>query len=292
MRYLTATIGVHNFCQEQAEEKGRFVACAQETARNSSMAGKAIWKGYVHLKDVDVPVKVYTAVKESRVQFHLLHEPDGVRLKQQMVCAYEKTPVPLAEQTRGFELEAGKYILVEPSELEEAEPENSRMIEIHQFVKTGQVDSVFFDRVYYLGQDMPSKKFSVLVDVLSEMDVYGICTWTMRRRSYIGALGAGRNILRLVTLRYADEVISTESLEYQSITLSEKEIKIGSDLINQLTGPFEPEKFGSEHQKKLQELIDRKARGEKIAILRPKRLKPTAPDKLLETLEASLKKTA
>jgi len=78
----------------------------------------------------------------------------------------------------------------------------------------------------------------------------------------------------------------------QNITLSEKELKIGSDLINQLTGPFEPRKFENEHQKKLQDLIDRKARGEQIAIRRPRRLKPTTPDKLLEALEASLKKVA
>ncbi len=74
--------------------------------------------------------------------------------------------------------------------------------------------------------------------------------------------------------------------------MSEKELKIGSDLINQLTGPFQPQKFENEHQKKLQDLIEKKARGEKIAVLRPRRLKPTASDKLLQALEASLKKVA
>jgi len=59
-----------------------------------------------------------------------------------------------------------------------------------------------------------------------------------------------------------------------------------------LSAPFQPQKFENEHQKKLQDLIDKKARGEKIAVLRPKRLKPTAPDKLLEALKASLKKVA
>jgi len=122
--------------------------------------------------------------------------------------------------------------------------------------------------------------------------VEGICTWTMRKRSYLGALQARGKILRLHTLRYVDEVISVKSLELQNFSLSEKELKIGSDLINQLTVPFQPQKFENEHQKKLQNLIDQKGRGEKIAILRPRRLKPTAPDNLLQALEASLKKVA
>ena len=66
----------------------------------------------------------------------------------------------------------------------------------------------------------------------------GICTWTMRKRSYLGALQASGKILRLNTLRYADEVISVKSLELPNIPLSEKELKIGSDLINQLTASF------------------------------------------------------
>ena len=256
------------------------------------MAGKAIWKGYIHFGGVDAPVKLHTAVKEERIQFHLLHRRDHVKLRQQMVCAYEKVPVPTEEQTRGFELGDGKYILIDPAELEQTEPEESRMIEVHEFVKAEQIDPVFLDRVYYLEPDIPLERYSTLLEALREMDVEGVCTWIMRRRSYIGTLQVSGKILRLNTLRHADEVISVRSLELSNIPLSEKELKIGSDLINRLTGTFQPQKFENEHEKKLQALIDKKARGEKIAVLRPKRLKPTASDKLLETLEASLKRVA
>lgn len=256
------------------------------------MAGGTIWKGSIHFEETTVPVKLHTAIKEERIQFHLLHKRDQVKLRQQMICAYEKIPVPMEAQAKGFEVEEGKYIIVDPEELDQATPESNRMIEVHEFVKAEQIDPLFLDRVYYLAPDIHLKEYNVLVEVLREMDVEGICTWTMRKRSYLGALQASGKILRLNTLRYADEVISAKSLELQKIPLSEKELKIGGDLINQLTGPFQPQKFEDEHQKKLQNLIDKKARGEKIAILRPRRLKPTAPDKLLQTLEASLKKAA
>ena len=259
------------------------------------MAGSTIWKGTIHFGDTDVPVKLHTAVKEERIQFHLLHKRDQVRVRQQMVCAYEKQPVTAEEQSKGFEVEDGKYIIVDPEELEQTAPESSRMIEVHEFVKTEQIDAIFLDRLYYLEPDISDihgKGYAALVGALKEMDVEGICTWTMRKRSYLGALQARGKILRLNTLRYADEVIPVASLELQDVPLSEKELRIGSLLIDQLTASFQPEKFENEHQKKLQEMIEKKARGEKIVVLAPRRLKPTRSDQLLQVLEASLKKAA
>jgi len=258
------------------------------------MAGGTIWKGCIHFGDTDVAVKLHVAIKEERIQFHLLHRRDQVKLHQQMICAYEKKPVPKDAQTKGFEVEEGKYIIVDPAELEQTVPESSRTIEVHEFVKTEQIDPVFLERVYYLEPDLDitSEGYNALVAALQEIDAAGICTWTMRKRSYLGALQASGKILRLNTLRYADEVISAEAFELPEIPVSEKELKIGSDLISQLTAPFQPEKFENEHQKRLQKLIDKKARGEKIVVLRPRVLKPTASDELLQALEASLKKVA
>jgi DNA end-binding protein Ku len=256
------------------------------------MAGRTLWKGSIHFGDTSVSVKLHAAVKEERIQFHLLHRGDGVRLHQLMICAYEKKPVPVEAQTRGFEVEEGKYILVDPEELDETAPEGSRAIEVHEFVRTGEIDPLFFERVYYLEPDGILEGYGELLEVLQEMEVAGICTWTMRKRSYLGALQACGKILRLSTLRYADEVIAVSSLELQEFSVSEKEVKIGRDLIGQMTAPFQPQKFENEHQKKLQQLIEKKARGEKVAVLRPRLLQPTASDKLLEALEASLKKVA
>lgn len=258
------------------------------------MTRGTIWKGYIHFGDTDVPVKLHAAIKEERIQFHLLHRSDHEKLHQQMICANEKTPVPPEAQIKGFEVEEGKYIIVDPAEMEQTTPESSRMIEVHEFVKTEQIDPIFLDRVYYLApdSDISASGYGELVGALQETGVEGICTWTMRKRSYLGALQARGKILRLNTLRYADEVISIKALELQEIPVSEKELKIGSDLINQLTVPFQPQKFENEHQKRLQKLIEKKAHGEKIVLLRPRLLQPTASDQLLQVLEASLKKAA
>jgi DNA end-binding protein Ku len=256
--------------------------------------GGTIWKGIIHFGATQVPVKLHAAIKEERIQFHLLHQRDGVKLHQQMICAHEKIAVPSEAQIKGFEVEERKYIIVEAAELEETVPESSRLIEIHEFIPTAQIDPIFLDHVYTLGPDatLDSGSYNALVAAFQELEVAGICTWTMRKRAYHGAVQASGKILRLTTLRYADEVIAVKALELEEIPLSERELQIGSDLITQMAAPFLPQKFVNEHQQKLQQLIDQKARGEKIPLLRPRLLQPATSDQLLEALEASLKKVA
>lgn len=259
------------------------------------MPGATIWKGRIHFGETDVAVKLHSAVREEQLGFHLLHQPDQARLRQQMVCALEKLPVPGEEQSRGFEVEEGKYLILEPEELEQAEAEGSRMIEVHEFVGPGRIDPLYVDRVYYLEPDsanIQGKGYAALVKAMEELEVGGICTWTMRKRAYFGALQARDGLLRLSTLRYADEVIPAASLGLQEVALTSRELEIGSELIEKLTASFEPAKFENEHRRKLLELIDRKARGENITVLSPVKLKPTGPDELLRVLEASLKKAA
>lgn len=102
------------------------------------MAGTTIWKGAIHFGATHLPVKLHTAVKEERITFHLLHERDRVKLQQQMICTHEQVAVPAAAQTRGFEVEAGKFIIIAPEEMEQVTPESSRLIEIHEFVRTAE----------------------------------------------------------------------------------------------------------------------------------------------------------
>lgn len=256
------------------------------------MAAAAIWKGEIRFGDAVVPVKLHPAVREERVEFHLLHKRDRARLRQQMICTADKKPVPADEQVKGFEVEENRYLLVDPEELEQTAPESSRTIEVHEFVKVAQIDPLFFDRAYYLEPDAHPQAYGALRASLQELGVEAVCTWTMRKRSYLGALRAGGSVLRLHTLRHADEVLPAASLKLPKIALSEKELKIAAELIDHLAASFEPAKFRDEHQAKLRHLIERKARGEKIAVVPPRRLKPTSDSQLLKALEASLKKVA
>ena len=251
-----------------------------------------IWIGNIHFAGTTVPVKLHTAVSQDRVQFHLLHSTDRVKLRQQMICAYEKKPVPAEEQVKGFNLGERKYVLIDPEELEQAEPESSRLIEVREFARAGEIDPVFLERTYYLEPDASDKSYHALAGALKELNAEGVCTWTMRKRSYLGALRSTGKTLRLGVLRYADEIIPAGSLGLEAGTASEKELEIGTQLIDRLTVRFQPQKYKDEHQKKLRALIEKKVRGEKITLLKPRQVKPTEGEKLLAALEESLKAAA
>ena len=249
-----------------------------------------VWIGNIHFRDINIPVKLHSSVMQNRIQFHLLHRTDMVRLRQQMICAYEKIPVASEEEVKGFRVDERKYILMDPAELEESEPEKSRMIEVHEFVKSGEIDPVYLERTYYLEPGVTdNRSYSTLADALKETGMQGICTWVMKKKAYLGAIRSDGKTLKLSTLRYADEIIEVKSLGIEVFTLSEKELEIAGELIEKLTVNFQPEKYRNEHQQKLKELIKLKTRGGKVAVIKPRSRRTTPPDNLLEVLEESLR---
>jgi len=254
--------------------------------------GHAIWNGNIIFSSVAVPVKLHPAFREDRIQFHLLHRRDLVRLKRQMVCALDGAPVPVEDQARGFELEGGRYILVDPRDLEKAEPKPSRTIAVHEFVPAAQIDPVYFERSFYLEPVPHGDGYGALAVALAELRVDGICTWTMRKRAYVGALAADGRVLRLTVLRHAGEVVTQAALRLPAASLSARELKVGTELVDHMTGRFQPERFEDKHQERLRQMIDRKARGHKVKVVRPKQKAATKPDTLLKVLEAGLKKVA
>src|SRR5512135_3132112 len=130
------------------------------------MAAATIWKGHIHFGAIDVPVKLHAAVRDERVRFHLLHERDQARLQQQMFCTHENRAVASDEQSRGYELEKGKYVILDPQDLDQIVPEAGRRIEVHEFVKTAEIEPLFLDRAYYLEPDDAGTGYQALANAL------------------------------------------------------------------------------------------------------------------------------
>src|SRR6185369_12772420 len=114
------------------------------------MAARAIWKGELKLSSTKVPVKLYSAVQDQTVRFHILDEKSKTRVKQHMVEPESGKEVSNEEIQKGFEVEPGTFVIVEPEELEKLEPEPSREIEVRHFLPHKQVPPEYYDRPYYL----------------------------------------------------------------------------------------------------------------------------------------------
>lgn len=254
------------------------------------MTARAIWKGVLKFGSAAVPVKVYSAVQDRNIHFHLLHDQDQVQLEQRMVNPVAGRPVASEQIRKGFESEPGLFVLLEDEELAELVPESSRDIEIARFLPLGAINNQWYDRPYYLGPDADAEtEYFALAEALAKANREGLARWVMRKRSYAGALRPEKGYLVLNTLRHADEVVPLSELEPpQGRALDKKEQAMAEQLVSVFRGKFEPGRYHDEYRERVMKLVQSKARGERIHLERPKPPKPPAKS-LADLLAASVK---
>jgi DNA end-binding protein Ku len=255
---------------------------------------RSIWQGSLLVQKNVIGVKVYSAVVDRQIHFHLLHRSDRMRVQQRMVQAQTETPVPLAETRKAFEAEPGLYVAISSEELDQAAPEASREINVKRFVPTGAIDPQLFDRPYYLGPLADSAMdYFALTQALDRKQKSGIAFWVMRKHSYVGALITQWSHLMLITLRHAGEIIPASELESpDGPPLERKERELAGKLVETLAGDFHPEAYHDEYQARLRELVDAKRAGKKLKPKRaPKRRREgSLADSLLASLNGASKK--
>jgi DNA end-binding protein Ku len=248
---------------------------------------RAIWKGVVSFEDVEVPVKLYSAVQERGVHFRLLHEKDLEPVQQRMVNPVTGKVVEYEDVRRGFEVERGVFVLIDDDELEALEPEPSRTIEITRFVPPGTITHQWYDRPYFLGPDDDEGAYFALARALAEQEREGVARWVMRKKSYAGALRAEGDHLALITLRNAGEVVPVSALEAPGgRALDERELRMAKQLIAALEDEFDPTEYRDEFRDRVLELVHAKAEGRSITRKRAAKKAPQKP--LAALLEASV----
>lgn len=256
------------------------------------MAARAIWKGDLKIDSTNVPVKLYSAVQDQTVRFHILDEKSKTRVKQHMVNAETGEEVPREDIQKGFEVEPGTFVILEGSELEELEPEASREIDISQFVSPEKIPPEYYDRPYYLGPDGDQAAYFALAEALANKKKEGVARWVMRRHPYVGALGVKDGHLVLFTLRNAEEVLSAKDLPQPAGRAPDnKELAMATQLVELLKGEFDPKDYKDEYRERVMEFVEKKAKGHKpkLHLVKSKK-KTTSLDKVLSKSIDALKK--
>ena len=259
------------------------------------MTARAIWKGELKLNSTGVPVKLYSAVKDQTVRFHILDEKSKTRVKQHMVEPDSGKEVPAQEIQKGFEVEPGTFVILEPEELEKLEPEASREIEVTQFVAPKDIPPEYYDRPYYLGPDGDQTAYFALAEALQKKEKEGVARWVMRKQPYVGALRAEDDHLVLVTLRHAEEVLSAKDLPRPAGRAPDKkELSMAKQLVELLKGEFNPKEFKDEYRERVMEFVEKKARGHKpkLHLVKTKRKTTSLNSVLAKSIEALKKKKA
>lgn len=257
------------------------------------MAARAIWKGVVKLGRSEVPVKLYSAVTDKSIHFRLLHKTDHEPVRQQMVNPETEEPVAYEDVKKAYPITRSALVVLEKEELEKILPEASRDIEVSRFVNPEDIDHRWYDRAYYLGPDNSAEHYFALAEALEKKGKEGVAQWVMRGKNYIGALRADDGYLMLIVLRHADEVVDAESLTPpQGRALDKRELQMAEQLIEALSGTFDPNEFKDEYRERVLELVKMKSKGRKPKVVkfRPKTTTEESLDKVLAASLAGVKK--
>src|ERR671936_644027 len=254
---------------------------------------RAIWTGSVSFGLLNVPVRLYSAVSRKSVSFRELRASDSSRIRHKRVAESDGEEVPYEEIVKGYELSPEQYVVLTRDELEELDPKKTKAIEIQDFVDLDEIDPIYFDHPYYLGPDKGAEKpYALLVKAMSDERKVAVARFVLRNREYLAAIRPMSKVLTMATMRFADEVVQPEELEgvipENGRKLERREVEMAQQLIESLSGDFDPEKYRDEYREELLELIERKARGEEVVEAVSEEPKPTKAPDLMAALEESL----
>src|SRR5262249_32747138 len=169
------------------------------------------------------------------------------------------------EQIRkGYEVEPGTFVIIEPRELQQLQPKETRVISFPRFVPISALGYEWYERPYYLGPDGKVEEYFALAEALQKRKLLGIARWSMRGKSYVGALRVETGYLVLIKLRYAEEILGTDELPAPGgRQLGEKELHMAEELIGALEGKFEPREFRDEYRDRVVKFVQAKAKGKR-----------------------------
>jgi DNA end-binding protein Ku len=248
---------------------------------------RAMWKGRIRFGDVDVPVKLYSAVQDRSVHFRLLHAKDMEPVQQQMVNPATGKVVPYEDVRRAYPTDHGDLVILDDDELAELEPEPSRDIEITRFVDSDVITHQWYDRPYFLGPDDDDTSYFALAAALGRKGRTGVARWVMRKKEYVGALRAQGDHLMLMTLRRAGEVVPASALEAPGgRALDGREVNMAVQLVSALEDDLDLSEYRDEYRDRVLELVEAKAEGRVLKFPQAKRKESEAS--LAKMLEKSV----
>jgi DNA end-binding protein Ku len=230
------------------------------------MAPRSNWKGYLKLSLVSASIAIYPATSSAeKVRFNTLNRATGNRLKRKMVDAVTEEEVPTEEQVKGYAVGKDQYVQVEDDELINIAIESSHTVDIEKFVPKVSIDDRYRDTPYYLAPEdrVGQEAFAVIRDAMRKKKMVGIARVVMARRERIMMLEPFNKGIMGTTLHYPYEIRSDDAVfeEIPDMKLPDQMIGLAEDIIDKMTGEFEPEKFEDRYENAMIELIRSKQEG-------------------------------
>jgi DNA end-binding protein Ku len=252
---------------------------------------RPVWSGTISFGLVAIPVKLFHAVRRQSVSFNQLDDRNMARIRYRKVNAESGDEVGDDHIVKGYEISKGRYVVVDPDELEPFMPAATKSVDLEEFVDLADIDPVYFDTAYHLAPDGPPKPYVLLARAMEASGKVAIGRFVMRNKQYTAAIRAEDGRLVMSTLAYADEVIDPSDIDelqgLESVEVNDREVAMAEALVDSLAADFEPEKYRDEYREQVMALIQMKADGEEFEVPEVAAEKPKVVD-IMAALEASV----
>ncbi len=254
------------------------------------LSARPVWQGHLRLSLVSCPVALYKATSRANdISFHLLNPATNNRIR--MVPTDPETgPVNRSELVRGYEIEKNRYVILTDDDLDSVKLETTHTLDIERFVDAASIDRLFWDDPYVLlpTDDIAANAYAVIREAMADTSRIALGRVVMHTRERLMAIEPRENGLLTYTLRMRDEVVNMEKA-LDSLPAAKPDpqmVDIADRIIKQLEGPFDPSEFHDRYEGALRDLIQRKEKGQKPAVVAP----PASPSNVID-LMAALKKS-
>lgn len=250
---------------------------------------RSLWKGSISFGLVNIPVKMYVASHEKEFKFVMLHKKDMSQIRYARICKTEEKEVPWDDIVKGYEYEPGEFIVFTEEDFKKANLKKSKSIEIIDFVKENEIDSIYYVKPYFLEPEKSAAKaYALLREALKKSKKVGIAKFVIHNREHIAVIKPINDAIILNELRYNEEILKDKDLslpEHEKV--SAKELDVALKLIDHLTTTFKPQKYKDTYSDEVREIIAEKSKGRKI---HPKgqEPRPSKVQDIMSLLKASL----
>jgi DNA end-binding protein Ku len=247
-----------------------------------------VWKGHLTFGLVSLPVKLYSAARSETVGFNQLHKHDNSRVKQVLYCAAEDKPIPRSEIVKGYEYEKDKYVVIEDEDIKKVAPKTAKTMEILEFVKSAEVDPIYFESSYYMAPDEAGEKpYALLFEALRESEYCALAKIAMHNREHVVFLRPAKHGILMHTMYYRDEIRTVDEFRTDTSLVKPTELQMAKMLIDSLAANFAPDKYSDGYRENLKKLIQAKVDGkETVETPEVTHLAPVID--IMEALKASL----
>jgi DNA end-binding protein Ku len=253
---------------------------------------RAIWSGVLSFGLVAVPVRLYTATEAHEPTFHQFEHGTSDRVRYQRINERTGAEVAYSDIVRGAAVGGGRYVVLDQKDLDAAAPGQSRSLDVKTFVDIEEIDPIYFNRAYFLGpgSDETKKTYALLRDALAGSRKVAIASFVMRGKEYLAAVRSDGDLLVLETMFFADEVRDPrdqiENLPGR-VGASQQELRMATQLIEAMSGPWQPSDFRDTYTDRVNKLIDAKKNNKEITPA-SEAPQPTNVTSLMDALQASL----